>query len=181
MRSLVSCVVALIGAAALGALLGLLWDAWAPRVELVVASDGVAYPSGFQPEGYATDDGIAALLCIAAGLVVGAVVLWAASRTQPRDRVLVVSLVTVTVLGAVGALTLWRVGQMQGSFDLAAAVGSSDEGTVITAPLRLRMPGVLVLWPAASVLVVFIAALIDWMRARRPVSALSPRDGGNGR
>lgn len=171
MRYVVSCIVAVVGAAALGALLGLLWAAWAPRVELVVASDGKAYPSGFQPEGYATDDGIAALLCIAAGLVVGAVVLWAASRAPARERALVVSLIAVTVLGAIGASMLWWVGIRQGSFDLSTVVAESAEGAVITAPLRLRMPGVLVLWPAASVLLVFLAALVEWVRGRRPEPA----------
>lgn len=170
MRAIVSCIVAVVGAAGLGALLGLLWEAWAPRVELVVASDGRAYPSGFQPEGYATDDGIAALLCIAAGLLVGIVVLWAASRAVPRERALVVSLIVVVILGTIGALTLWWVGQQRGSFDLATAVAGSGEGDVIMAPLRLRMPGVLVLWPAASVLVLFLAALADWLRDRRPTS-----------
>lgn len=52
------------------------------------------------------------------------------------------------------------------AFDFDALVAASSEGDVITAPLRLRMPGVLVLWPLMSVAVVFIAALSDWLRGR---------------
>ena len=59
MRSIVSLAVALVATLGLGALLGIVWEALAPRVTLIVASDSLAYPEGFQPEGYATDDGIA--------------------------------------------------------------------------------------------------------------------------
>ena len=62
MRRLAASLVAVLGAVGLGALLGLVWEALAPRVSLIVASDGKPYPEGSQPEGYMTDDGIAALM-----------------------------------------------------------------------------------------------------------------------
>ena len=173
MRRLVASLVAIVGAIGLGALLGVVWEALAPRVSLVVASDGRPYPEGYQPEGYMTDDGIAALLCLAAGLVMGIVAVWAARRIASRDHALLVALVSVLVLGAVGVVALWWTGEALGSFDFDAVVAASAEGDVITAPLQLRMPGVLVLWPLAGVLVVFLAAVSDWWRDRSRVDAYS--------
>lgn len=166
MRRLAAALIALIGVLALGALLGVLWESLAPRITLVVAADGQPYPEGYQPEGYMTDDGIAALLCIAAGLIVGLVAVWAARRTVRDDRALLAALGSVIVLGAVGALALGWTGVSLGGFDLDAVVASSEPGAQITAPLSLRMSGVLVLWPLASVTVVFVAALADWWRGR---------------
>ena len=166
MRRFLAALVALVAALGLGALLGVLWEALAPRVTLIVASDGNPYPEGYQPEGYMTDDGIAALLCIGAGLVVGVAAVWVSRRIASREHSLLVALASVLVLGAVGALALWWTGESLGAVDFDALVSASPEGTSVTAPLRLRMPGVLVLWPLASVVVVFIAALADWWRGR---------------
>ena len=166
MRRLLAAFVALVGALAFGALLGWLWEALAPRVSLVIAGDGLPYPEGYQPEGYMTDDGIAALLCIGAGLVIGLGAVWVCRRSFPPERSLIAALVSVLVLGAAGSIALWWTGEQLGAFDFDALVAASAEGDVITAPLRLRMPGVLVLWPLMSVAVVFIAALGDWLRGR---------------
>lgn len=173
MRRLAASLVAVLGAIALGALLGLAWEALAPRVTLVVASDGKPYPEGYQPEGYMTDDGIAALLCLVAGLILGVAAVWVSRRITSRDHALLVALVSVLVLGAVGALALWWTGEAVGAFDFDALVASSPEGTSLTAPLTLRMPGVLVLWPMAAVLVVFLAALGDWWRGRSRADSYS--------
>ena len=173
MRRLAASLVALVGVIGLGALLGLVWEALAPRVSLIVASDGRPYPEGYQPEGYMTDDGIAALLCLAAGLVMGLAAVWVCRRIVARDQALLAALASVLVLGAAGALALWWTGQTVGGFDFDSLVASSPEGATLTAPLTLRMPGVLVLWPLASVLVVFLAAIGDWWRARSRVDSYS--------
>lgn len=173
MRRLAASLVALLGALAVGALLGLLWEALAPRVTLIVASDGNPYPEGYQPEGYMTDDGIASLLCLAAGLVMGIAAVWVSRRIASREHALVLALVSVLVLGTAGALALWWTGEAVGGLDLDALVASSAEGTALTPPLTLRMPGVLVLWPLASVVVVFLAALGDWWRGRDGADAYS--------
>lgn len=173
MRRFVACLVALVAAVSLGALLGLIWEALAPRVSLVVASDGRPYPEGYQPEGYMTDDGIAALLCLVAGLVTGIAAVWVSRRIAARDRAVPLALVSVLVLGAVGALALRWTGETVGGFDFDALVASSAEGATITAPLTLRMSGVLVLWPLASVIVVFCAAIGDWWRDRSTEKSLT--------
>ena len=166
MGRLLAAVVALIAVVALGAVLGWLWESMAPRVSLFVASDGKPYPEGYQPEGYMTDDGIAALLCLAAGLIIGLAAVWVCRRAFSPERSLVAALVSVLVLGAAGSIALWWTGEQLSAFDFDALVAASSEGDVITAPLQLRMPGVLVLWPLMSVAVVFIAALSDWLRGR---------------
>jgi len=66
----------------LGAALGWLWESLAPRVVLEVAGDGKAYPEGYQPEGFMGDDGVAALLCLGAGLVVASP--WSSSLAGGR-------------------------------------------------------------------------------------------------
>ena len=161
--------VAVVSSVALGALLGVLWARLAPRVELIVAGDGKPYPEGFQPEGYMSDDGIAAILCLVAGLVVGAVVVLVMRRGAAggdRDRAMRWATLIVLPLGAAGAAALWLVGTRIGGFDLAQVVALADAGDPVRAPLRLRMPGVLVLWPAASALVVFAVAVGDWLAGR---------------
>lgn len=161
--------VAVVSSVALGALLGLVWARLAPRVELVVAGDGQPYPEGFQPEGYMTDDGIAAILCIAAGLVIGACVVFAvrrAARGSDLDRRMRWAALLVVILGVLGAASLWLVGTQSASIDFDALLTASQPGDAVRAPLRLRMPGVLVLWPAASALVVFAVAVGDWLAGR---------------
>lgn len=161
--------IAAISSIALGALLGLVWARLAPRVDLIVAGDGKPYPEGYQPEGYMTDDGIAAILCAIAGLVVGACVVFAvrrAARGQDLDRGMRWAAVLVVILGLLGAASLWLVGTRAASVDFDALLAASQAGDAVRAPLRLRMPGVLVLWPAASALIVFAVAVGDWLVAR---------------
>jgi hypothetical protein len=167
MRRIISSAVAVLGTIALGALLGVLWEALAPRVTLVVAADGRAYPQGYQPGGYIDDAGIAAVICLSAGLALGLGIVWVTRRIVTPDNSHVVALVASVLLGALGALALWWVGERLGYVDLDALAAASSPGEEITAPLRLRMPGVLVLWPLASVLVVFIAAMGDWWKSRQ--------------
>jgi hypothetical protein len=166
MRRALALLVAVVGVAAWGALLGVIWEAWAPRVTLVIAGDGNPYPQGYQPEGYMADDGIAALLCLGAGIIVGLAAVWIARRAVAPLHALMAALGASVILGVVGAVAMMWAGERLGYVDLDAVVAASAVGDTITAPLRLRMPGVLVLWPLASVLVVFIAALGDWWRGR---------------
>ncbi|MFM9136094.1 MAG: hypothetical protein ACKOT0_11825 [bacterium] len=172
-RAWLSVGIALVGCAALGALLGLLWVRLAPRVELFV-SGGKGYPQGFQPEGYMTADGLAALLCAGAGVVVGvAVTLVVRRRVAAEDpRWAYLALALGVLLGVVGAASLWLTGVLLGTTDYEAQLAVAADGDTLVAPLRLRIPGVLLLWPIASVAVTFIVALFDWgrhaLRSREP-------------
>ncbi len=169
MRRLVIGVVAVLSTVALGALLGWLWETLAPRVVLEVAGDGKAYPEGFQPEGYMGDDGVAAILCVVAGLLVGLAVVLLARRVGRNPQTTMWSLGIVIVLGIIGAVVMRQVGLALDDVDLPAELAAAQPGDLLTSPLKLRMPGVLVLWPAMSALVVFIVALNDWWHARRSV------------
>lgn len=166
MRTWLALCVGAVSSLALGMLLGVVWAGVSPRVELFVASDGKAYPEGYQPEGYMTDDGVAAALCLAAGLIVGTLVVLVLRRWTGAERGVRLAVPVAVVLGALGAAGLWWTGTRLGGFDLAEVLATAVEGETLASPLRLRMPGVLVLWPAASVLVVFIVALADWVRDR---------------
>lgn len=161
--------IAVLSAVALGAVFGWLWETWAPRVVLEVAGDGKAYPQGYQPEGYMGDDGVAAILCLIAGLLVGIAVVYVAGRLGRDGRRTLWSLGAVIVLGAIGAITMRQVGLALDPVDLAAEVAAASPGDVLTSQLKLRMPGTLVLWPAMSALVVFVVALNDWWHARHSV------------
>lgn len=164
-RAWISVAVGMGGAAALGVLLGFLWVRLAPRVELFV-SGGKGYPQGFQPEGYMTADGLAGLLCAGAGVVVGiAVTVVVRRRVDAEDpRWAYVALVLGVLLGVVGAGSLWLTGVLLGTTDYEAQLAAAVDGDTLVAPLRLRIPGVLLLWPIASVSVTFIVALFDWGR-----------------
>lgn len=148
----------------LGALLGFLWATIAPADPLFVAG-GKAYPQAFQPRDYIHDDGIAAVLCTAAGLLVGSAIVVTLRRARGRESTLLALAVSV-VLGAIGACAFWWVGTKAGYVDVAGLLSQSQDGDTFLAPVRLRMPGVLVLWPAASALVVFFVSLSDWWAQR---------------
>ena len=166
-RTWAALAIALVSCLALGALLGVMWERLAPRVDLFVAADGKAYPQAFQPEGYMTDDGIAAALCLVGGLVVGVMAVVVLRRVRAdQDHALRTSLLVAVPLGAAGAAAMWFVGTRLGGFDLAQVLTQYSDGDTLTAPLRLRMPGVLVLWPAMSCLVVFVVSLASWIRGR---------------
>ena len=170
MRRFLVGLVGVLSVVALGALLGWAWERFAPRVVLEVAGDGKAYPEGYQPEGYMGDDGVAAVLCLIAGLVVGIAVVIIARRLERTPRITMWSLAIVIALGFIGAITMRQVGLALDDVDLPAQLAAAQPGDLLTSPLKLRMPGVLVLWPAMSALVVFIMALNDWWHARSPRS-----------
>jgi hypothetical protein len=167
MRRIVVGIIAVLSAVALGAVLGWLWETLAPRVVLEVADDGKAYPEGFQPEGYMGDDGVAALLCCAAGLAIGLAVVLIARRVGNAPRITMWALGIVIGLGVIGAITMRQVGLSLDDVDLPAQLAAAQPGDLLISPLKLRMPGVLVLWPAMSALVVFVVALNDWWHSRR--------------
>ncbi len=164
-RAWISVGIAALSCAALGVLLGVLWVRLTPRVDLFV-SGGKGYPQGFQPEGYATADGLAALLCTLAGVVVGIAVMLVLRRgaggSGPREVYL--GLALGVGLGLIGAGCLWITGTVLGATDLEAQLAGAEDGDTLVAPLRLRIPGVLMLWPIASVAVIFLVALAGWGR-----------------
>ena len=157
--------VVVIAAAVGGMLGGVAWWALSPTVVLNVIG-GNTYPDGFQPRGYIDADGIAALLCIAGG-VATAVLAMLLVRRYRGSAVDLPALWISVLAGAVGAVALWLVGSRLGAVDLAVLIAQAGEGGQVRAPLRLRMPGVLLLWPMAAALVFAVAAVITAIAGRR--------------
>lgn len=147
--------------AGLGAALGVLWWLWAPRVLLDVYGEAT-YPADYQPSGYITDEGIAAVLCIAGGLVTFVIAGFIARRdrvTWLDLRVLAISIIS----GLLGAGALWWVGTSLGSVDIAAAIAEAGDGGSFLAPLELRIPGIALMWPLASAVAFAVTAVIAWI------------------
>lgn len=155
--------------AGLGAALGVAWWVLAPRVVLKVVGT-LTYPTEFQPRGYIADDGIAALACIIGGVVTMGVAALLAHR-RCRRALAYPTLVWSFLAGVVGAIMLWWVGTRLGATDLEAAIAVAGDGGQVEAPLQLRMPGVLVLWPLASAVVFTIASWVSWIIRPDPASA----------
>lgn len=160
----------------MGVVAGLLWWWWAPRVVLEVRGE-VAVPEGFQPEEFLGSDVTLALLLGACGLIVGIVGVWRA-----RDRPLVV-LMGGVVGGLVGSVIAWALGTWLGRVDVAALTAAGPDGATFEAALRMRMPGVLLLWPVMVASVVTVVALWDaviaWQEGRDDPEALPGPDDEN--
>ncbi len=153
-------------AAGLGVVGGLLWWWSAPRVVLQVVGDR-AFPVEYQPGGFIADDGIAAIVCIVGGLVIGVLVLIAQQTpSKEHSRATVGALFVAVAASLVGAVALWWVGTFFGRVDVAAQIISVGEGGRFDSALQLRMPGVLLLWPLFAALVVAVIAVSDWIADR---------------
>lgn len=156
-------------ASALGGALGVVWWVLAPRVVLDVYGDQT-YPADFQPGGYIADDGIASVACLIGGALtfVGALLL---ARRRGGSVLTLATLGAMVLAGVVGALVCWGVGSWLGAVDLEAEIAAAGEGGQVLAPLTLRMPGVLLLWPLASAGLFALGALLMWWRRPAELSS----------
>lgn len=146
--------------AIIGAGLGVLWWRLVPRVPLVIRPEG-ALPEGFQPEGFLAADVVFAALAILAGI---AITIGLASMRREH----LISVLIASILGSViGVVAMYFVGTRLGSVDIEGLIATTVEAVTVDAPLEISMPAVLVMWPAASALVVTVLAAGDVMHARR--------------
>lgn len=143
-----------------GLALGVVWWRLAPRVPLVV-QPGVSYPQGYQPEGYLAADATFGLLAVIAGIAI--TIGLAQMRREHLGSVLVAGLLS----GALGTAAMWFVGTRLGSVDIAGLSATTTTDLVVEAPLRVAMPGMFLMWPLASALVVTVLAFGDWLGERR--------------
>jgi hypothetical protein len=58
---------------------------------------------------------------------------------------------------------MWFVGTRLGSVDIQGLSATTTVDVVVDAPLRVAMPGMFLMWPLASAIVVTILALSDWI------------------
>jgi hypothetical protein len=158
--------------ALLGAVVGLIWQAGAPRVHLAAAIDGSE--SAAKP--LIGDDVRLGVLGIIAGVVIAVVVL-VLGRNRERGPGEVLGLAAGGVLGALVAA---RVGDLARHHEMVKAVAAAVPGVTSAQTTKVlgyfgfhvRATGVLMLWPIASVAVYLVVAF-GWQ-------LLSPRQEGVG-
>lgn len=122
--------------AAFGPVLGWIWAAVAPRIEIIKTDGGFLYAHE-EPEEAIAADGWFAILGAAAGLVF-AVLAWVVLRRYRGVGVLL-----ALVVGSLAAAVLaWRVGDTIGYAEFARAREVAAEGAHLYAPLGLRITDV---------------------------------------
>ena len=128
---LLACLTVATVIAGLGAPLGLLWSAVAPKVELMQTEYG-PYPVDGQPEGYVADEGWFMGIAVAAGIVFAALV-WLVLR-RFRGPLMLTALVAGCIGGAV--LAAW-LGHQIGLAEYERLIREAAPGTKILRPVRL--------------------------------------------
>ena len=128
----------------LGAPVGLLWAAVAPRTDVVINGQDVQLLEPGSSAFIAADAGF--LLATAlAGLLAGVLGWWLGRAHGPAV------VVGLTVGGLLAAYVAMVVGEQVGRAELEAAVRSAQEGA-IELTLRLRAQEALVAWPVGAML-----------------------------
>jgi hypothetical protein len=142
----------LIAASALGWPLGVLWQAVAPNVPVLVVADGAIYNDS-QPEQFMGGDGWFVLLGLAFGILV-AFVTWLTCR-QLRGPL---GLLVLAVGGTVAAVAAWKFGREIGLSDYLAGLHTAPEGTHLSKPNDVRIES-FQWWPPKLAGVLLIPAL----------------------
>lgn len=173
--TIVQAVCAFIAVAALGWPLGVLWQAVAPNVPVLVVQDGAIYNDP-QPEQFMGGDAWFAVLGLLFGVVV-AVLVWITCR-QLRGPLGILVLAVASVAAAVIA---WKVGREIGLSEYLAGLHSAPEGTHLSKPNDIRvaqfqwwppkLSGVLLV-PAlgATITMTIMAAWSSFSTLRKPYS-----------
>jgi len=139
-----------------GLALGVVWWRLAPRVPLVV-QPGASFPQGYQPEGYLAADAAFGALAVIAGVAI------TIGLANMRREHLFSVLIAALLAGVIGTAAMWWVGTRLGSVDIQGLSATTTTDVVVDAPLKVAMPGMYLMWPIASALVVTILALGDWI------------------
>ena len=139
-----------LGLVLLGAPLGLLWAAIAPRPDVVIAAGNLDFVDR-ETKDFIAADGLLFLLLVALGVLAGSLA-WRYGRRRPFGVLL-----GLTVGGALAGLVAAQAGML--TDDRAAAAAAVAAGTLRELPLRLQAHAVLLGCPAAAVLVFALLAL----------------------
>lgn len=142
----------LVAVGALGWPLGLLWQALAPNIPVLVVADGAVY-NDMQPEQFMSGDAWFVLLGLAFGILV-AVVTWFTGKQLRGPLGLAVLAVGCTVAGVVA----WKVGREIGVSEYLAGLHSAPEGTHLSKPNDLRIES-FQWWPPRLAGVLLVPAL----------------------
>lgn len=139
-------VLVLLLVAVVGAPLGLLWRAVAPRADAIATSSSVDYANS-ETKDFITADALLFLLCLAAGLLTG-VAVWRLARARG-----LLTLLALVAGSGLAAYVAWRVGVhgMSRTAFLTAARSGSVVGR-LDLPLELHARTVLLAWPGGAAL-----------------------------
>jgi hypothetical protein len=146
-----------------GAPVGLLWAALAPRVEVVLTGEGVQLVDR-DSSAFIASDGYFSLAVLLAGLVGGALAWRWGSRHGPTV------VPGLAIGGLIGAYVAMAVGGLVGDVQLADLLEAGAKGRRELGVRRLRSLPALLVWPAASVL-----SFLTLMLRRPEVSSGSPQ------
>lgn len=128
---------------AAGLLAGYLWELWWQPVVGVVVEGELRFDLdalGRDFSGTATY----AVLALGAGVLLGLCAVALAGRDE------LATLAVVTIGSCAAALVMWQTGQQLGPPDPAPLVGAAADGDRVSEQLTLASPGLLALWPLAS-------------------------------
>lgn len=134
-----------------GAVTGVAWWLLAPLPEFELAEGRVLLPE-VETETAVAADGWFAICAAAAGLL-SAVLVFLRVRAAT-----ITALGWLTLGGLLAAVVAWWVGVSLGPASVVEEAKGAVDGDVFDGPLQISAPGVLLLWPLASLVVYFALA-----------------------
>ncbi|HEU5159701.1 MAG TPA: hypothetical protein VFU43_22090 [Streptosporangiaceae bacterium] len=163
-RQLLTATVTTLVIAALGGVVGFVWQAISPSARYVVI-EGKPVLADPETQALISIDGRYASLTALAGLICGVAVYLAAGRGT--DAAMAAGL----ALGGIGAALLaWRLGHQVGLPAFEHAVRGAKDGTFVTGVADLRARGVLVFWPMTALGTFGLLEILDPAGRHRAVS-----------
>ncbi|MGH3728627.1 MAG: DUF2567 domain-containing protein [Micromonosporaceae bacterium] len=163
-RELAAATGVMVALAALGVLLGVLWQLVTPGAEILMTGDGPVHADS-SAETYFADDGWFAVIG-AVGGVLSALVVWLLVRRH-RGPLLLVGTVAGCLLCAVVA---WQVGRHIGLAEFQQVLDRAEPGDTFRRPARLGALGVLGLQGfTAAFTYTLLAGWSRWPLLRRPL------------
>lgn len=161
----------LAGAVALGIAAGVAWMLLAPDIQGQVTGSGVVVRGAEARHQFSVNGWFAVV-----GAVSGAALAIAAVLRHHRRPIMI--LLTLVGAGAVGSVVAWLVGVFVGPGPVDDGAAGVATGSTVAVPLALTAPGVLLIWPIASVITVaVVAAVVDDGRPWRAGASRSERSG----
>jgi hypothetical protein len=160
----------LAGSALLGLLMGLVWHWVAPRVPLYADSQDIYLLNPEGEQSIATDMYFA-IIGVVCGLVTGGLAYW---RSRAREGGLGVAFGLV-LGGLLGGWIAWQLGVALGpSGNIVATAKSVPLGRTFYGPLALTAKGVLLAWPAASLIVLLALSSLFTPKPTEPTAPAEP-------
>lgn len=150
-RDALAGLVVLLGVAALGAPLALLWSAIGPHVLVLMTPNG-AILDDYNTEAFVGGDVTFGAIAIGAGIITGALA-WALRRWRGPAL-----LVGVALGGIAGAWVTWKLGHRIGLSEYRDLVENAAPGRRFEQPMQLRAHGLIFLQATVAVIVYVVNA-----------------------